>query len=71
MTTDYKIELQTLVDALIESDAAREIDAGCDGFGPVANALIALGKTYEEANLLVWGDDADEVLDMDSMEQDE
>lgn len=33
-----------LVDSLIDTDQAAEIDAGCDGEGPMARALVALGR---------------------------
>lgn len=55
----YKAALRDLVDAIHDSDAAREIDAGCNGDGPLANALVALGdfKNSEQATDAIFGED--------------
>jgi len=53
--TDYKKELEYLIESILEGEAATDIDAGCNGFGPVAYAMVALGYTRDEANLRIWG----------------
>lgn len=57
---DYKTELRVLVHTILECGAARDIDAGCEGNGPVALALVALGESNEAANKIIWGDDYDD-----------
>lgn len=53
---DTKAALEDLVDAIMDCDIGREIDAGCDGSGPVATALVALGrfKTLKKATDAIW-----------------
>lgn len=56
MKVDLKNALADLVDAIMESDAGREIDAGCNEEGPLATALVALGryKTLKRATKAIW-----------------
>ena len=53
-----KNALRNLVDAIMESEAGPDIDAGCDGLGPLAEALVALGdyKDTFEATDAIFGD---------------
>jgi hypothetical protein len=62
MKIDVKDALADLVDAIMENDAGREIDAGCDGEGPLATALVALGryKTLKKATDAIWPEGYDE-----------
>lgn len=57
MEDKYKQALQDLVDAIIESGTASDIEEGLNGNGPVATAMMVLGKTFAEANEAIWGDD--------------
>lgn len=54
---DFKYLLRELVDSIVGSDAAREIDAGCDGDGPLAHALVGLGdyKNLRQATKSIYG----------------
>jgi hypothetical protein len=57
--------LKELVDAISEDTNVRdELEAGCDGDGPYARALRALGRT-EEANALLLCDNPDCCLEED------
>jgi len=50
----YKDALMTLIEDLAESGLAKEADQGADGYGPVATALIVLGYSFDEANIMIW-----------------
>lgn len=54
----FKDVLVELVEAIEGTDAAREIDAGCEGEGPFATALVAVGKykTLKKATKSIYGD---------------
>lgn len=49
--------LQDLVDAALACEAGRELDAGCDGDGPLAKAMVKLkmAKNTEEATDIIYG----------------
>ena len=51
--------LEDLVNALQGTDAAHEVDAGCEGNGPLARAMVKLGrfKSTDEATDAIYGDD--------------
>lgn len=54
----YKSALRELVDAILESGVAADIEAGCDGHGPIVEAMIVLGESFKVANKMIWGEDA-------------
>ena len=58
MEIDYKAALQYLVDTILEGESGGEIDAGCNGDGPLANAMVALGMypDVEEATDAIYPD---------------
>lgn len=64
MGTKKQLEaaLLDIITACIDSEAAKEIDAGCNGEGPVATAMILMGKTFEGANQEIWGEDYDSLM---------
>lgn len=57
--TVFKDMLRELVEAILEGEAGREIDAGCDGDGPVANAIVLLDMApdVEAATEMIFGPD--------------
>lgn len=58
MSDKYKDALTDLVETIMEAQCGGEIDAGCDGEGPLARALVILGKfkTTKRATKEIYGD---------------
>jgi len=56
-----KQALRELVDSIMECEQGREIDAGMGGYGPVAQALVALGDYPDcmAASKQIWPDEED------------
>jgi hypothetical protein len=52
-------EYRELLEAVLNSGVAADIDAGCEGYGPIANAMVRFGKTRKAANQEIFGKDAD------------
>lgn len=50
--------LRNLVETIMEGESGGEIDAGCDGEGPLAQALVFLGMADDEekATDMIYGD---------------
>lgn len=54
---DVREKGKNLVKQLVDFGMAREIDKGCDGHGPVAHMMTALGMGgFEEINKKIFGD---------------
>lgn len=62
MGDKYQEMLRELVDAILESNTGREIDSGCNGDGPVANAMVLLGMApdVDAATDMIFGPEEDE-----------
>lgn len=56
--------LAELLEALIETDLYREVEAGCEGDGPIVRGFVALAKQLPQT-LIDYLDDDDDSLDPD------
>lgn len=56
---NYRDALKELVLYILETEAGREIDAGCDGEGPLAIAMVQCGisRTTSSATKRIYGAD--------------
>lgn len=60
-----KEALKELLDAIVESEAYRELEAGCEGEGPVVRGYYALGEPLP-TEIQDWFKECDEMAEGES-----